>query len=161
MVDDNGDRNRDSGALIYHDDSLELFLDGDNSKATSYDENDFHRILPVQLAGKDKQSATSGDVAGANSSEATLGLRFATGPGIGPDGLRRAKHEQDVYELRINIASAGIDLDAPFGFELQINDDDGGGLRDSKWGWKHPSRTNSNVDETFRNPSLMGTLILE
>ncbi len=160
-VDDNGDRNRDSGALIYHDDSLELFLDGDNSKAQSYDENDFHRILPVQLAGADKQSATSGDVAGNNSSQATLGFSFATGPGIGPDGLRRANYEQDVYELRIDIASAGIDLDAPFGFELQVNDDDGGGTRDSKWGWKHPSRTNSDADGTYRNPSLMGTLILE
>lgn len=161
LVDDLGQRERDSGSDLDQDDSLELFLDGDNSKLSSYDSNDFHRIMPVRLPGADKQSASSGDIAGPSSSSAPLGLDFATGPGIGPGGLRIERFEQDVYELRIDLASAGIDVDAPFGFEVQVNDDDDGDARDSKWGWKHPAGNGTDVDGTVDNPALMGTVKLE
>ena len=161
MVDDNGDRQRDSAADIAQDDSLELFIDGDNSKSSRYGADDFHRLFPVQLAGADKQSASAGDVAGPNSSTAALAVDFATGPGIGPRGIRRPRFEQDVYELRIDLASAGIDVDAAFGFDLQVNDDDGGEDRESKWAWFLPSRTSTDVDGTVSNPSLMGTAVLE
>jgi hypothetical protein len=88
-------------------------------------------------------------------------VTFATGPGIGPGGIRRSTWEQDVYELKIDLSSAGIDTNEAFGFELQINDDDGGDGRDSKWAWKHPSRGTTDVDGTVENPSTMGTLKLE
>lgn len=159
VVDDNGDRRRDSGSDLVNDDSLELYIDGDNSKSTSYGSDDFHRILPGKLAGADKQSASSGDIAGPNSSD--LDITFATGPGIGPRGIRRSRFEQDVYEIRISLDDAGIDPDEAFGFELQINDDDGGGERNGKWGWKHPAGNGTDVDGTLSNPSLMGTLKLE
>ena len=159
VVDDNGDRRRDSGSDLVNDDSLELYIDGDNSKSTSYGSDDFHRILPGKLAGADKQSASSGDIAGPNSSD--LNITFATGPGIGPRGIRRPRFEQDVYEIRINLDNAGIDPDEAFGFELQVNDDDGGGERNGKWGWKHPAGNGTDVDGTSSNPSLMGTLKLE
>ncbi|NND92465.1 MAG: hypothetical protein HKN42_16520 [Granulosicoccus sp.] len=161
IVDDNGDRHRDSGTSLAQDDSLELFLDGDNSKSTRYDDNDFHRLIPLQLAGKDRQAANSGDIAGPNSSRSPLGLKFTTGIGSGPKGLRRKNWEQDVYELRIDLESAGIDTNAPIGFELQVNDDDGGKNRESKWAWKHPSRADRDVDGTVSNPALMGTVVLE
>lgn len=138
-----------------------MFIDGDNSKSGVYGADDFHRLFPVQLAGADKQSATSGDIAGPNSTSVPLDVTFATGPGIGPRGFRRPRFEQDIYELRIELASAGIDVDAAFGLELQVNDDDGGGDRDSKWAWHLPSRTTADVDSTVSNPSLMGTLVLE
>ncbi|MDB4224346.1 hypothetical protein N9850_11275 [Granulosicoccus sp.] len=161
IVDDNGDRHRDTPSDLIHDDSLELFLDGDNSKSSSYDSNDFHRIFPVKLPGVDKRSANKGDVSGPNSSSANLIVSFATGPGAGPRGIRRANWEQDVYELKIDLSSASINTDETFGFELQINDDDGGNTRDSKWAWKHPSRITSDVDSTVNHPSSMGTLKLE
>ena len=162
-VDDNGQRQRDSGVALVDDDSLELFLDADNSKSSTYGDNDFHRIMPLIQAdaGVSLIGVSSGDIAGPNSSTAPLTIDFATGPGIGPDGLRQANNEQDVYELRIDLESAGISSDAPFGFELQINDDDDGLQRDSKWGWKHPARLTVDVDNTRNNPSLMGTLVLE
>ena len=162
-VDDNGQRQRDSGSELIDDDSLELFLDADNSKSLNYDINDFHRIMPLRQAGTDASEigVSSGDMAGSNSSTAPLAIDFSTGPGTGPDGLRRAIHAQDVYELRIELESAGISSDAPFGFELQINDDDDGLQRDLKWGWKHPARQTTDVDNTRNNPSLMGTLVLE
>jgi hypothetical protein len=161
IVDDNGDRQRDSLSDLTQDDSLELFLDGDNSKSSSYGSDDFHRIFPVRLPGIDKRSANKGDVAGPNSSPTGLIVTFATGPGNGPDGIRRARFEQDVYELKIDLSSAGINTNEAFGFELQINDDDGGDGRDSKWAWKHVSRSTSDVDGTIDNPSTMGTLKLE
>ena len=55
----------------------------------------------------------------------------------------------------------GIAVNQPFGLELQINDDDDGELRDSKWGWHHPPRVGVDVDETFLNPSIMGTARLD
>ena len=161
IVDDNGDRQRDSLSTLTNDDSLELFLDGDNSKSTRYGSNDFHRIFPVQLPGADKQSATNGEIDGPNSSSTGLNVTFATGPGIGPRGIRRANFEQDVYELKIKLSSAGIVTNEAFGFELQVNDDVGGGDRDSKWAWKLPSRGLSDVDSTITDPSTMGTLKLE
>lgn len=159
LADDDGNRHRDSGASLDQDDSLELFLDGDNSKSQSYDANDFSRLFPLQLAGVDKQTTSTGDVAGSNSSTAALSINFATGPGIGPDGIRRRRYEMDVYEIQINLASAGIDVDKPFGFELQINDDDNGGSRNSRWAWKQASDTAPEL--VHQNPSLMGTLVLE
>lgn len=162
MVDDDGRRQRDS-TLIFNDDSLEVFLDADNSKSQRYDTNDFHRIIPLRLAGANgaRTGVSSGDVLGPNSSLEPLLIDFATGPGIGPDGIRRPRFEQDVYELRIPLGMAGISSDAPFGFELQVNDDDDGQERESKWGWRHPAREGADVDFTFFNPSFMGTLILE
>ncbi len=163
LVDDNGQRQRDSSDSVFNDDSLELFLDADNSKSRTYGANDFHRIFPMRLAGAtaSKAGVTAGDVPGPNSSSVPLDIDFATGPGIGPDGIRRANFEQDVYELRIPLAMAGISSDAPFGFELQVNDDDDGLGRDSKWGWRHPARDRVDVDRSFFDPSVMGTLVLE
>ena len=164
LVDDVGQRFRDSGESLYDDDSLELYIDGDNSKSSSYDNDDFHRLFPLRAPGdyrNSKAAVNNGDMPGPNSSTASLPIEFATGPGIGPDGLRRANYEQDVYELRIPLQPAGISSDSPFGFELQVNDDDDGLTRDAKWGWKHPARNSVDVDNTYLNPSLMGTLMLE
>ena len=49
----------------------------------------------------------------------------------------------------------------PFGFELQVNDDDDGGPREGKWGWAHPARVSEDVDRTFVNPSIMGVAVLD
>ena len=161
-VDDDGKRLRDSGEDVYNDDSLELFLDADNSKSQTYDDNDFHRIYPVRRSGSSsKISANDGEMNGPNSSSANLQVDFATGPGIGSDGLRRANFEQDVYELRVKLDSIDLSSEAAFGFELQVNDDDDGGRRDSKWAWKNPARESEDRDEATNNPSFMGTLKLE
>ena len=163
IVDDNGERERDSGLDIFFDDSIEIFLDADNSKSSFYGIDDFHQIIPLRApgSGASKRGVSSGDIAGPNSSTASFGLDFSTGPGAGPDGLRRANFEQDVYEVRIDLDTIDVSGDAPFGFEIQVNDDDDGFVRDSKWGWKHPARVNVDVDNTFFDPSFMGTLMLE
>lgn len=164
LVDDNGQRVRDSGTELFDDDSLELYLDADNSDSSAYDENDFHRLFPLREPGDNrasKVSVNSGDVQGPNSSTAPLQIDFATGPGVGPDGLRRANFEQDVYELRIPLQPAGISTDTPFGFELQINDDDDGQSRDAKFGWMHSALYTTDIDGGLLMQSLMGKLMLE
>ena len=163
-VDDDGARIEDS-ATIWEDDSLEVFIDGDRSRNAFYGDDDDWHVLMGLLAPGTIRTSNSNDVEGWEpgpfSSGEGLELDFATGPGIGPDGLRRPRHEQDVYELRIELKSANIDVGRPFGFELQVNDDDDGGTRDSKWGWAHPSRVIVDVDFTYVNPSYMGTLLLD
>ncbi|MBX2835614.1 MAG: CBM9 family sugar-binding protein [Gammaproteobacteria bacterium] len=163
LVDDDGNRQSDS-PIHNQDDSLELFIDGDNSKLTTWgDSDDFHYIIPLmQLASATASNDEDGRFSvGNNSSSETLEFEFFTGPGIGPDGIRRPRWEQDVYELSIDLESAGIVPGLPFGLELQINDDDDGGARNSKWGWFHPSRQGVDTDQTVQNPSIMGTVVLE
>jgi len=160
-VEDDGARFRDSEA-VWQDDSLEVYVDGDNSKSESYgDGNDSARLLPLTAPNRPRRGVSDGLVSGFNSIDAPIQIDFATGPGVGPDGLRRPRFEQDVYELRIELASASIVPGRPFGFELQVNDDDDGDERDAKWGWRHPSRDRLDVDLTYLIPSYMGTAILE
>ncbi len=162
-VEDDGARFRDSDDLVWEDDSLELYIDGNNSKLTTYDGvDDFQFTFPVRGPGGSKQAVDSGETTGQfNPSSDDADIDFATGPGDGPRGLRRPNFEQDVYEIRIELDSVGIAVNQPFGLELQINDDDDGELRDGKWGWHHPPRVNVDVDETFQNPSIMGSARLD
>ena len=124
--------------LPWHDDGIELFIDGDNSKGDTYDGiNDVqvtllpdNNILPIFPA----------DV---------------------PQDFRifhRSGGESGVYdmEITINLESAGIEIGHPFGFDLHINEDDNGGDRDAKWGWFE----RSGFDRSWFNPSTLGTLLL-
>jgi len=126
------------------DDSLEVFIDADNSRAPEYDGvNDFHSQLVYQ-------DTTYTPVAGDNSAPG-LQLdyktwRLETAPQYSPS----------VYELRIHLASAGIEPGRPFGFELQLNEDDNGGPGDARFGWFEPSGSNM----ASSNPSVFGTIVL-
>ncbi|PID61638.1 MAG: hypothetical protein CSB44_06285 [Gammaproteobacteria bacterium] len=159
-VDDNGIRYRDSNGSIWEDDALELFIDVDNSKSESYDDNDYQVLFPLATSEDPEVGVTSGEIIGMNSAWG-LELDFATGPGQGPASGSSASPQQDVYELRIRLGSIGLETGKPFGLELQIDDDDDGGGRDAKWGWAHPSRGDVDVDNTYLNPSYMGTAMLE
>jgi len=167
VVEDDGQRLADSSSFD-QDDSLELFLDGDGSRRGAYvDSNDYHLIVPLLEPGTQalQKRPNANGIAGYRDGPASTGrgivLDFVTGPGIGPDGLRRARFERDVYELRIALDSVDVRPGRPFGFELQVNDDDDGGARDGKWGWAHPPRDGRDVDGTVTDPSLMGTLLLD
>lgn len=164
LSDDVGQRHADS-TKSWQDDSLELFIDGDNSKVSDWTSGeDFHMVIPLL---KSNSTQANNEINGfytpePGSVEAAATVEFSTGPGVGPDGIRISRWEQDVYEISVPLSSVGIVLGLPFGFEVQLNDDDNGDDRDSKWGWFHPSlNSNFATDQTYRNPSVMGVLVLE
>lgn len=162
LSDDTGARHADS-ENVWEDDSLEVFIDADNSKLPVWgDADDFHYMIPLLEFNTRNANTPAGRIqAGPGSSDVELDIAFHTGPGEGPDGIRIEKWEQDVYELAIPLAAAGIQTGLAFGLELQINDDDNGEGRDSKWGWFHPSRqNNTDTDTSYLNPSVMGTVVL-
>lgn len=165
LVDDVGLRFGDSGIRPWADDSVELYIDGDNSKLRTWgDDDDFQYIIPVVTANGDANLSDDNGgrfILARQSSIIDIDLEFATGPGIGPDGIQARRFEQDVYELSFNMEDAGIELGESVGFELQINDDDDGDEREAKWGWFHPARTNTDTDTTFQDPSVMGTIVFE
>ncbi len=163
LSDDIGARTSDSTDL-WKDDSTEIFIDGNNSKLAQWgDDDDFHAILPLlkRNTSESNDSDSGRYLLGPNNTNDDIEYSFTTGPGIGPKGIRRRNWERDVYEIAIDLDSAGIEIGELFGFEVQVNDDDDGGNRDSKWGWYHPSRSNGvDTDQTYVDPSIMGTLIL-
>jgi len=131
------------------DDTLNLFIDGNNSKGASYDGvDDWHILLALTDSG------------GSNSEM----RRMAAGPysaGV-PDGLRfrtciTCETGQHTWEIAVPLASLGIDIDRPFGIELQIDEDNDGGDRDARFGWAHPARDGEDRDLTRLQPRYMGT----
>ena len=57
------------------------------------------------------------------------------------------------YEIAINLESAGIQIGRPFGFDIQINEDDNGGDRDAKWAWFEKT----GFDRSWLQPCLLYT----
>ena len=119
---------------LWNDDSVEIFIDGDNSKGDVYDGvDDFQVSLSVDSNIDPVISALS---------PPGLGI-FHRASGI-------------VMEIAINLESAGIEIGRPFGFDVHINEDDNGGDRDAKWGWFEKS----GFDRSWRQPSVLGTCLL-
>ena len=119
---------------LWHDDSVELFIDGDNSKGDVYDGiNDFQVTLSVD---------SSMDPVVSGFSPPGLGIFHRV---AGP-----------TMEISINLESAGIEIGKPFGFDVHINEDDNGGDRDAKWGWFEKS----GLDRSWLQPSVLGTVLL-
>jgi hypothetical protein len=129
----------DSGDEPWNDDSIEVVIDGNNSKGDEYDGfDDFHAIL-------------TGDPAANNvyiSASSATGLDISYQSRIMPAYI--------LYELSINLESAGIEIGKPFGFDVQTNDDDNGGERDVKYGWFE----RSGLDRSWFQPAVFGTLLL-
>ncbi|MDO6460229.1 sugar-binding protein [Granulosicoccaceae sp. 1_MG-2023] len=146
----------DSGDDIWHDDAIEIYWDGNNSKGNTYDGVDDARII---IPAEDRSSGQARAMMGANS--------FTTEV---PDGFwwfSKCSKDSDFgtwtcdYWVTIPLKAAGITVGKPFGFDVHIHDDDDGGKRDSKRGWYHPASSGKDIDYTPVNPSYMGTLVLE
>lgn len=117
------------------DDAVELYLDGDNSKGTSYDGvNDF------QLGFRYGESTVS---TGGNSVNDTTEIQHAW------------SSTSSGYRLEISIPWNTIGVSASaghvFGFDVAIDDDDDGASRDTQLLWHDESGT------AWSNPSVFGT----
>ena len=161
MVDDSSANQGDSGQ-IRDDDSIEIFIDGDNSNFDSYGDPD-DRFFRIALIGSDSTVPHSNESPnprierGENSADLPANVEFATGLATGPLSIANPGQRLDVYEVKLELASFGITAGQPFGIEVQINDDDNGEIRDLKWGWAHPPRRGSDLNLTVSNPAFMAT----
>jgi len=144
----------------WKDDDLELYFDGDNSKLSSYDGvDDFHMhinlIDPVTNQGNDSAGESRRIWQAINSATLPSDIAFAVGLQQGPLFAERT-FRSDIYEIRIRLSELNIARGLPFGFEVQLNDDDDGDTRDTKYGWSHPAGS----DQAWENPSLLATAVL-
>jgi regulation of enolase protein 1 (concanavalin A-like superfamily) len=130
----------DSGTGWYHDDTVEIFVDGNYSRSTTaYDGvNDF------QLAVRYNDGNVI--VRGSNSAPVPAGAQARLAPATG--GY--------VLEMLLPLAQIGVSpVDGYLlGLDVQVNDDDDGGDRDTKMAWW------STDDNTWQYPSLFGTGVL-
>lgn len=127
---------RDSGNQPYNDDAIEIFLDPDDSRGTTYDGNDIQIVVG---RGDATYYAYRGGFA-----VTVTGLVLAQQENIGGYSL----------ELRIpwsSIGMQGASGNQKIGIEIQVNDDDDGAARDHKIAWKDAT------DSSWNNPSLFGT----
>ncbi|HMT94817.1 sugar-binding protein [uncultured Thiothrix sp.] len=122
---------------VWDDDSLEIFLDGDASQLRHYDGRD---DLHIFYRWRDREITF-----GKNSARAKVDYR--------------SQYIDGRYVLDLAVDWDSIQISPRpghrIGLELQVNDDDNGGMRDGKLGWF------SRVEEVWRDPSLMGEAVLE
>lgn len=127
-------KHNDSGDQWWEDDAVELYIDGDRSRNTSYDgRNDFQLVLRWH---------DDTVIRGPNSAPPPPGLRFAQVDT--PTGYR--------VEVAIPLAELGITrgMEPVLGLDVQVIDDDDGDVRENKVAW------HTTVDETWFNPALFG-----
>lgn len=166
VIDDDGEHFQDSNEQrkLWKDDSVELFFDGNNSQLTDYDGvDDFHITVNLQSSPgvANASYGTDPKITGSDQSAAVPGdFVFKAGLNKGPQPSDATRARTDIYEFRIKLSELNIQLDVPFGIEVQFNDDDDGDTRDAKWGWRHPVGNDSSNDFTWQNPSFMGTAVL-
>ena len=121
----------------YNDDAVEVYMDINNDKPTTF---------------------------GANDAQYTFGWNDGTILGTNPGGRTTSgisysitdKSGGYIFEARIpwSALSASPISGQKLGFDFMVNDDDDGGTRDTKISW------NSATDNAYQDPSLFGTVIL-
>ena len=125
----------DSGSNYWDDDSIDLYIDADNSKSTSYGANDYEYFFRWNDSAvhEVKHGATGG---------VNFGLVAVSG------GYR--------LEVRFPWSTLGVTPAEGnlVGTDVHVNDDDNGGSRDAKKAWF------TTVDNSWQDPSLFGTVQL-
>ncbi|MDB4223841.1 hypothetical protein N9850_08710, partial [Granulosicoccus sp.] len=137
--------NGDSGDILYEDDSVDIYLDGNNSKGAGYDGvDDIHFIIALldgDTLANDSDSDSARIQTVVNSSPIDLtAIEYAVCL-CGGNGL----DDQQVYEIRLNLEALNIPVDTTFGLDVSINNDNNGGVRDAKWAWFN----DTGVDDTW------------
>lgn len=122
---------------IYDDDGIEIYFDFGNTNGSTYKNNQFQYTFRLNDATiyETQHNATSG-------------VSF-----VQKDPTATS------YVMEVKILWSALGFSAPAinslqGFEVMVNDDDDGGARDGKIAWA------GITDNTWQDPSLMGTIIL-
>ncbi len=129
----------DSPNAVWQDDSVEIYIDGLNEKNNGgYDNNDFQYLFRPM----DDTVYTGGGRSGMP----TAGIIAKSLPHTNDNGY--------TMEIAIPWATLGLVPGRQIGFELFVNDDDDGGLREGQTSWRTTST------ETWRDPSKMSSVNL-
>ncbi len=129
----------DSGPFRrYEDDSVEIFIDGNNNKGGTYDGVNDYQFRFAPTSGGDEILLVKGP---ANYQRINVNgsIEYVTG------GY--------VLTAVIPLDEVGITNAQPFGLNIEVNDDDDGLGRDGKYSWIG----SEGQDVSFRNPSAFGT----
>ena len=128
----------DSGSSWWNDDGIEIFIDGNNSKGTTYDAFCFQFGFVW--------GASSIFTGANNPSNSTAGIQYSI-----------VDTEQG-YDLEVLIPWSLIGINPTIGhvigFDIGVNDDDGGGARNNKIAW------HKTTDDGWENPSVFGNIEL-
>ena len=130
-------KRNDGGTDVYNDDGVEVYVDFGNTKATTYGANDQQytfRWNDATAAYEINKHSVAGIVKGTTNT--------ATGY---------------IMEMSIPWSTIGgvPTVNNLEGFDIMISDDDDGAARDGKLAWT------ATTDDTWSNPSLMGTIVLK
>jgi hypothetical protein len=138
-IDVKDDIHKQDSNVPWEDDAVEIYLDTDGSLGSQYDgRNDFHLIF---------DSSNGTGIMGKNS---PAGSRIPLNQRI----IRTAGG----YVLEATLPWAALNTQPRpglrMGLDVHVDDDDDGGARDGKLTWR------ARVDESWRNPSLFGQVVL-
>lgn len=124
----------------WEDDALEVYIDGYNEKGTVYDWNDHQFIF--------KLTDPNTVYYHSNGTINPAGVEYAL---TSEPGVSYVEVRIELNNLINIIASQGGNI----GLDIHVNDDDNGGLRDSKLAWSATS------DNAWNNPSVFETMTFE
>jgi hypothetical protein len=138
LVDVLDDDLRNDSSEYWKDDSVEVFLDADNSKSGSYDDDDYQYHFDWD--------ATSPSM-GESQHQKTDGVKYAFAK---TDKGYRLEIAYPWTTLAVKQPGAGTAI----GLDVQVSDDDGGGERDHKLAW------NATKDNAYQVPAVFGVASL-
>ncbi|ASJ72280.1 sugar-binding protein [Granulosicoccus antarcticus] len=134
-------------ADIWEDDSVELYFDVGYDQLDAYGDDDFQRLFRFRDSADDPTIDGFYSASGMETSYATSYRHENNASSV----------YQHLYEIKVKLSSIGLEPGDTFGFEAGSNDDDDGGIRDTKWGWFAPIGT----DEAWQRPSVFGKAKLQ
>jgi len=145
-----------AGHDVYKDDCVELYIDGDNSKAGNYDGNDSQIMIGRDNLGGDPKKPSLG---GANPAWGAHVANAKPGPDSGAETAVVNTKYGWAMEVAVPLAEFDIRLadGTVIGFNVQLNDDDDGGDRDHKQSWSK-AELDSGVEGAYRDTSVWGEL---
>lgn len=129
------DKQRDNSTDWFNDDGLEIFLDMGLERREEYDGNDLQLSIDWN-------------------SNNVVARQGSLGQGVLTTVVDTDKGYDVEFRLPWSVLNFTPTEDKLFGFDLQINDDDGAGDRDGKMAWF------ATTDESFENPSFFGMVVL-
>jgi hypothetical protein len=153
ITDEKIQKEGDTGCNVWKDDSIEIYIDGENDKANSYDKNDAQITVGADVIGvKPKVDVLKGLLGGC--------VGITQGPNTETIATAQETKEGWNVEIAIPLKNDGWNINPKnglrIGFNVQYNDDDDGADRDHKLIWC--VREVQQGEGSWQNPSLFAEL---